>query len=84
MAHRDSGASETGKRPRGRELQPRGWRRRAERASFGGSRAVRNFRVVVATRTFSDFARAVPNLKRLEFRFPFLENRSALLDRLFV
>ena len=33
--------------------------------------------VVVATRAFSDFARAVPNLKRLEFRFPFLENRSA-------
>ena len=32
----------------------------------------------------SDFARAVPNFKPLEFRFPLLEKRSALLYRLFV
>lgn len=32
----------------------------------------------------SDFARVVPNLKALEFGFPFLKQRSAFLDRLFV
>lgn len=40
--------------------------------------------VVCPRGTLTDFARAVPNLKPFEFRFPFLKDRSAFLDRLFV
>jgi len=40
--------------------------------------------VVFAKWTFSDFAGAVPNLKPVEFGFPFLEKGFAFLDRLFV
>ena len=41
-------------------------------------------RVAFARRTLGDFARAVPNFKALELRFPFLEKPSALLHRPFV
>ena len=37
--------------------------------------------VVFAKWTFSDFAGAVPNLKPVEFGFPFLEKGFAFLDR---